>query len=264
MLLEKFPHLKALILDMDGVLWQDTQAIGNLLVIFERIESLGLQVVLATNNATRNVDEYIHKLASFAVSLEKEKIITSSQATGAYLAEHFPPNSPIYVLGTDSLKTTLAGYGFQHTDADAGMPPVAVVVGLDRHITYAKLVKANALVRQGALLIGTNPDVTYPTPTGLQPGAGTIVKAVETASETEALIIGKPKPELFNIAMHRMQVQPHETLAVGDRLETDIAAAQAVGCYSALVLSGSSTIEQAQRWSPQPDLITDDLEALLN
>jgi len=261
MILEKFPNLKALILDMDGVLWQDTEAIGNLPAIFERIENLGLKVVLATNNATRNVDEYIQKLAGFGVSLGKEKIITSSQATGAYLADHFPQNSPIYVLGTDSLKATLAGYGFQHSDADT--LPVAVVVGLDRHITYAKLVKANAFVRQGALLIGTNPDVTYPTPSGLQPGAGTIVKAVETASETEALIIGKPKPELFNIAMHRMQVQPHETLAVGDRLETDIAAAQSVGCRSALVLSGSSTLEQARRWSPQPDLIANDLEALL-
>jgi 4-nitrophenyl phosphatase len=264
MILDKFSKLKALILDMDGVLWRDSEPIGNLASIFQRINSLGLKFVLATNNATKNIDEYLEKLAGFGVYLDRNQVVSSSQATGAFLSRSFPHKGNIFVVGSSSLKYTLLEYGFNHVDNPMDHPVLAVVAGLDRELTYEKLAVATSLVRSGVPLIGTNPDITYPTPTGLIPGAGTIVRAIETASEKEATIIGKPRPELFLMAMETMKVSPEETMAVGDRLETDIAGAQALGCLSALVLSGTSTLEQVRQWHPQPDLIVADLETLVS
>lgn len=263
MIMAKYPELKALILDMDGVLWRDTEPIGNLPSIFKRIDDLGLKFVLATNNGSKTITEFLDKLTGFGLILAPQQIVTSAMATGSYLTRRFPQKGQVYVVGSTGLKSTLAGYGFIHDELITAQSGLAVVIGLDLEVNYEKLAKASSLVRAGLALIGTNPDITYPTPQGLLPGAGTIIRAVETASEVDAIIIGKPKPELFIKALEVLGTLPHETLVVGDRLETDIAAAQATGCLSALVLSGASTLEQAQNWYPQPDIIVKDLAELI-
>jgi len=122
---------------------------------------------------------------------------------------------------------------------------------------------ASLLVRSGAPFIATNPDKTLPTPVGLVPGAGTLVAAVQTATDVAPYYVGKPAPELYNLALERLGTSPVNTLVVGDRLETDIAGAQALGCLTALVLSGATTAEMAAGWRPAPDCIARDLADLL-
>jgi len=95
------------------------------------------------------------------------------------------------------------------------------------------------------------------------PGAGTIAAAVAATSGQEPLVIGKPQPTMFAQAMEIMGTQPHETLCIGDRLETDVLGGQNANCLTALVLSGVSTLEQAQAWQPQPTMIAEDLSSLL-
>jgi 4-nitrophenyl phosphatase len=199
-------NIKALILDMDGVLWKDDTPIGDLPTIFARIRERGLKVALATNNATRTIDEYLAKLSGFNVTL---------------------------------------------------------VSSFDRSVTYSKLSRATLHIRAGVPFYGTNPDKTFPTPEGLVPGAGAILASIESATSVEPIIIGKPKPAMMYMALERLGMQPEETLVVGDRLETDIAAGQAAGCKTALVLSGVSTRRQAEAWQPVPDLIVDDLCTLI-
>lgn len=252
-------NLRGLILDMDGVLWRDTQAIGNLPEIFDRIQLLDLRVILATNNATRTVSSYLEKLAGFGVSLEPWQIITSSQATARYLKTRFPSGGNIFVVGETGLENALGEQGFTTGDGSA----IAVVAGMDRHVTYEKLAKATLLIRAGAAFIGTNPDRSFPTPAGLVPGAGAILAALETATDVPPTIIGKPGPIMYQQALERLGTSAEETLAVGDRLETDILGGQNTHCKTALVLSGVSTLEQAQTWNPAPDIITSDLTALL-
>lgn len=257
-------YIKALILDMDGVLWHDTKPIGNLPVLFTRIQELGLKVVIATNNASKTVDAFLDKLASFSVTLEAWQIITSSLATAHALAKDYPNRGLVYVIGENGLQQALAERGFEVvTDPDAEAHPVAVVAGIDRHITYAKLRRATLDIRAGASFYGTNPDKTYPIPQGLSPGAGSILAAIEAASDIAPIIIGKPQPAMMHMALERLGTIPSETLVVGDRLETDISAGQAAGCKTALVLSGVATREQAAEWADAPDLIAENLEALL-
>ncbi len=252
--------IKALILDMDGVIWKGDNSIGNLPDIFSTIEERGLQFIMATNNATLTIEQFLNKLAGFGVQLEAWQVINSSLATVHYLQRNVSKGGPLYIIGEPGLKETLKDNGFYHAENDV----LAVVVGLDRDLTYKKLKKASLLIQAGTPFIGTNLDPTLPTPEGLIPGAGTILTALEAATGKFPVIIGKPAPEIYLLALERLGVTPEQSLVVGDRLETDIAGGQKLGCRTCVVLSGVATNEQAENWQPVPYLIKRDLMDLLS
>ncbi len=256
--------IKALIMDVDGVLWRLSQPIGNLPVVFKHIRDLGLDFMLASNNSTATITTFVQRLRKFGVEISPHQILTSALVTAAYLQETFPPGSPLFVIGEQGLQDTLQAHGFYILDEEARTPiPVAVVVGMDRNITYRRLWRATAWIRSGVPFIGTNPDRAFPTPEGLAPGAGSILAALQAASDVAPLIMGKPAPEMYRQCMKRLGTTPEETLMVGDRPETDIQGAQALGMRTALVLSGVTNAEQAMNLHPAPDWIADDLATLL-
>jgi 4-nitrophenyl phosphatase len=264
------PHLvniRAAILDMDGVLWRGSQPIGDLADIFRRIASLGWRILLATNNATRSPEQYLERFRSYGVFLEPWQVLNSAQAAAIYLKQHYPQGGTVYVIGEEGLISALSEAGFHHsTDRPLELvpPPLAVVSAMDRGLTYEKLRTATLLIRRGAPYIATNPDVTFPTPDGLVPGAGSIVAALEASSGVKAIVMGKPAPEMYRVALERLGTTPQETLVVGDRLETDIAGGQALGYPSGLVLSGVTTLAMAHAWKPPLDIIAKDLAALVD
>jgi 4-nitrophenyl phosphatase len=254
-----FPDILALIIDMDGVLWRDDQPIGDLPKIFQKIETRGLKALLATNNSTRSIEQYLEKLNSFGVTLQSWQVINSSQATAKYLRDQYPQGDSVYVIGEDGLYQALDQMGFHHSEKE----PQAVVVGMDRQVSYHKLTQATLLIRSGLPFIATNPDKTFPIPAGLAPGTGSLLAALEAATDVKPYVIGKPFPVMYRIALERLGTSSRQTLVVGDRLETDIAGGQSIGCPTGLVLSGVTNQEQASRWSPPPNIIAKDLIALL-
>lgn len=257
--MQKLESVRGLILDMDGVLWLGDQPIGDLPAAFERIRQLELKTTLVTNNASRSVSFFLEKLRSFEVELEDWQVISSGHALVYLLKKDYPNIKRLFLMGEQGLEELLAEEGYQLVEQDAE----AVVVSLDRQVTYDKLRQGSRMVRDGALLIATNRDPTLPRPDGLDPGAGVMVVAMETASGVNASFAGKPMPYAYQLAIERMGISPTETLVVGDRLATDIAGAQELGCPTALVLSGVSTVEDARNWSPEPDLVVEDLSAVL-
>ena len=258
------PHLsrsiKALIIDMDGVLWRGSHLLVDLPAAFARIKTLGLQALLLTNNATRDVTAYVEKFANLGVQLAPEQVLNSAEATARVLQRRFPQGGSIFPVGEAGLESTLREYGFELN----GAPPIAVVVGLDRGMTYAKLEQATLHIRAGVPFIGTNPDKTFPVPAGEVPGAGSILALLEAASGVSPEIIGKPSPGIFFQALERLGVGPTEALVIGDRLDTDITGAQAAGCRTAVVLTGIADKASAETWQPAIDLISADLNELLD
>lgn len=251
---------KALLLDMDGVLWRDSEAIGDLPAVFDKIDNMGMQIAFVTNNATRTAEQYLVKFEGFGVDVQAEQIYTSALASAEYLSQMRPEGGNVFIVGEKGLQMALEERGFRHSEEDC----LAVVVGLDREINYKKLTRATLLVRSGVRLIGTNPDMTLPTPDGLAPGAGSIIAAIESASGESAKIIGKPQATLLNSAIDMLGLSANEVLMVGDRLETDIAAGQNAGSATALVLSGTSSQTQADSWKPAPDYVKADLTSLVD
>ncbi|MGB9669176.1 MAG: HAD-IIA family hydrolase [Anaerolineales bacterium] len=254
------PLIRALILDMDGVLWRQSQPIGDLPYIFNQIKKKGWKVALVTNNATLTIQQYLEKLREFGVELQAHQIINSPQAVSHYMLQHFPPESKVYIIGEDGLREELIKHGYQIAEKNVA----AVIVGMDRELTYEKLCRATLNLRSGATFIATNGDRTFPTPEGLVPGVGAVLALLETASDQKPIILGKPEPLLYEIAIEHMQSNPMETLVVGDRLETDIQGAQKIGLPCAVVLSGVSTISDIDRWQPKPDYIFKDLQELVD
>ena len=250
---------KAMIIDMDGVLWRGPEPIGDLAAVFKRIEQKGLKAILATNNPTITIEQYLDKLLDFGVPLNPEQVITSAIATAQYLTDRFPQRGPVYIIGEEGVRYALAEQNFFSAVDNA----LAVIVSLDRELTYEKLLRATLLIRSGVPFIVTNPDSTLPIPGGFAPGAGSIASAIQTATDQNPVVIGKPQPEMYRMALDRMGVSPDETIVVGDRLETDIAGGQTLGCITGVVLSGVATIESVISWKQMPDYIENDLRSLV-
>jgi 4-nitrophenyl phosphatase len=252
-------NIKAMIIDLDGVVWRSYEPIGDTAKIFGRIEKLGFKFVLATNNSTKTPLEYQERLAKIGLQIQREQVITSSTATAALLQKRFPGGGAVFIVGEEGLHEALARAGFHTGEKDV----VAVIAGLDRHISYEKLSRATLLIRSGVPFYGTNPDLTFPTPQGFTPGAGAILAAIQAATGIEPIVAGKPHKAMIQTALNQLQVSADQALVVGDRLETDILAGQNAGCKTALVLSGASSRQQLASWDPKPDLVSDNLEQLV-
>lgn len=256
-------QIKALIIDMDGVLWKGDAPIGDLPVNFDRIRERGLKFVFATNNGTRTAEQYITRLQSFGVDVEPWQVITSAQAAAFMLSQKFPRGTKVFMIGGEGVRVALEESGFELLPIEQAQDAEAVMMGLDREITFQKMCEATLLVRKGIPFYATNPDKTFPTPRGEIPGAGAWLSVVITATGVQPVIAGKPFPYLMELALEKLGTSKAETLVLGDRLDTDIAAGQAVGCPTALVLSGVSSKLEADSWQPRIDLVADNLSSLI-
>lgn len=252
--------IRAVIADMDGVLWRDEAPLPGLVEFFEMLRARGLPFVLATNNSAKAPAEYVAKLARMRVTnIREEQIITSGTASVSYLQTHYPADTRVYVLGGDGLRQILTDAGFTVSEDGADV----VMVGFAPNLTYERLKRATLLIRGGADFIGTNPDPSIPTPEGLAPGAGSIIAAVQAATDCRPIIIGKPHPPMFEAALRLLGTNPDETLMIGDRLTTDIEGAQQVGLRTALVLTGVTTRAELAASGVQPDGVYEDLTTLM-
>lgn len=247
---------------MDGVLWRGDAPIGDLRHIFARLRERGLKVAFATNNSTRTPEMYVERLASFGVTAEPWQVVTSSQAAAELLAEVIAP-AGVFAIGEAGVMEALRAKGFEPLPLERAEEAQAVVVGIDRGITFQKMAEAALLIRRGLPFIATNPDKTFPTPRGEIPGAGAWIAVLVTATGREPVYAGKPAPTLLELARARLGTPREATLVVGDRLETDIAAAQTAGLPCALVLSGVSTRAAAEAWQPKITCMAEDLGALV-
>ena len=264
MILDHFPTLKGLILDMDGVVWRDNEAIGNLPAIFSDINRIGLDFVFATNNSAKTIEEYQEKIHSIGLEVESRQILTSAVATFLYLQENYPNQKNLFIIGSDSFKSDAIKRGFNLVTVENNLHADFVVVGLDTNLNYAEIKFAANQIFEGATFLATNTDPTYPTPHGPIPGAGVMVAAVKTASGTEPIVMGKPSENMYKQATKAMHLKPDQVLCVGDRLATDILGAHNGGFHSAFVLSGVNSLDDLAQWEPKPDIVAKDLDTLIN
>lgn len=256
-------NIKALILDMDGVVWKGDAPIGDLAATFNRIRERGLKFVFATNNGTKTPEEYQRKLAELGVEVETEQVVTSALGVAFMLAGKYPSKTKIFVIGEDGIRVALEEKGFEILSTENAPQAEVFVMGIDRGVNFMKIAEATLLVRAGIPFYTTNTDMTFPTPRGEIPGNGSWLSVITSATGVEPIVAGKPFPYLMELSLERLGTKKEETLIVGDRLETDIAAGQAVGCPTALVLSGVSSKEQADEWSPKIDMVAEDLAKLV-
>ena len=254
------PLPRYLLTDMDGVLWRGQEPMPGLMDFFKFLREHSIRFVCATNNSSTTPEKIAARLQAFGTDVSPDEIVTSSIATADYLATMLPDGAKVYVIGMEGVRAALIDRGFEIGEDRAQ----AVVVGIDWNMTYNQLKRASLLVRAGAKFVGTNSDATFPSPEGIIPGAGSILAAIETATGVRPIVIGKPEPVLYQMAMKRMGARIEDTVALGDRLETDILGAVRIGLKSILVLSGVTTREQLAASDYQPDWVFEDITDLKN
>lgn len=264
--MQTFSDIRAMIIDMDGVLWHGNNPIPGLIDFFETLRTKNIRFILATNNASLTPSQYVLKLARMGVVIEDKDILTSGMATAFYLAQHYDPSrTRIFVVGEDGATQPLLEKGFTLTGLyDLGKDEGAhiVVCGKDEALNWDKLATATLNIRAGAKFIGTNADVTLPTERGLTHGNGAILAALEAATGIKPTIIGKPEPIIYQQALALLNVDLDSAIAIGDRLDTDILGAVKTGIRSLLVLSGVSTKEELETSNYQPTWIMPDIRAI--
>lgn len=255
-----FSALRAVLFDMDGVLYRGNQPLPGVAELLAFLDARGLGYACITNNATMTPAQYQAKLARMGLNIPAERVITSAIATGRTLRTLYPRGTRVYIVGMTGLREALLADGYFVEDARTAE---LVVQGADFELTYATLRTATLLIRAGARYVATNPDKTYPSEEGLIPGAGAIMAALIAATDTEPLIIGKPAPTMFHVAAELLGAPPSSVLVVGDRVDTDIAGATAAGMPAVLVLTGVTSRAEAERAPVAPAAIYSDLPDLL-
>ncbi|TAL47966.1 MAG: HAD-IIA family hydrolase [Methylovulum sp.] len=268
--MEPFSNIRALIIDMDGVLWHGDQPMPGLTDFFQTLRDQQIRFILATNNASLTPGQYVNKLAKMGVTVTQDEILTSGIATALYLGEHEDPSTTrVFVIGEDGAKEPLTERGFTltdlyevNTDSTPGKGADIVVCGKDQTLTWDKLATATLNIRAGAKFIGTNADTTLPTEHGITHGNGAILAALQVATGVTPTIIGKPEPIIYQQAMALLGTDTSETIAIGDRLETDILGAVRTGIRSLMVLTGVSTEEDLKVSGYQPTWLMPDISAI--
>ena len=240
------------LLDLDGVVWLGERPIAGSPEAIARLRAQGKRVVFITNNSNDTVASYVAKLERCGVPAMADDLITSAQAA-ARLVE---PDETALVCGGPGVEEALRARGVRtvrNGSADA------VVVGWHRDFDFERMHAAFIAVRDGARLIGTNDDATYPTPYGPLPGGGAMVAAVSYAAGVPATFAGKPFPPVVELLHERVT---DATVVVGDRPSTDGLLARRLGVPFALVLSGV-TPDDGPTLEPRPERVAPDLASLV-
>ncbi|WP_288658083.1 TIGR01457 family HAD-type hydrolase [uncultured Limosilactobacillus sp.] len=236
-------------IDLDGTTYKGTKRIPAAARFIKRLQAANKTVLFVTNNSTRTPEFVAANLRdNHDIDVTAANVYTTALATADYLDRVAGDRRQAYVVGESGLRDALKQRHFILTDHQ----PDYVVVGLDSQVTYAKLEMAVLLIRAGATFIGTNADSNLPNERGMVPGAGSLIKLVEYATQQKPVMIGKPEATIMQMALQKTGLSQEEVVMVGDNYNTDIRAAINTGMDSLLVYTGLSTPEQVAKMTIQP------------
>lgn len=255
--------IKHVVTDMDGVLYRGDTPLPGVLETLNTLRAKGIQVAYLTNNASQHREELVAKMVRLGMPCTMDQMWGSAYITARYLAQE-APGARVFIVGTSGLSRELQEAGLTIVPTSEGA--THVVAGLDWGLTYEKLRQAHYAICDGARFIATNLDPTYPdTLLTTTPGGGAIVSVLRTSTGVEPTVMGKPQTLGIAQIAASWGVGPHEMVAVGDRLDTDVAAAKAFGCLAVLVLTGIASRTEAEQADgvQRPDVILHDLTELL-
>jgi HAD superfamily hydrolase (TIGR01450 family) len=250
------------ILDLDGCVWIGEEPTPRVVEALDTLREAGKDVVYATNDPRSATEDYVARLWKIGIRASVRDVVTVGGALQHLLAETRSGRTA-FVVGTDALLRHVNEAGLRILNGtDLASRAEVVVVGGTEDLVYDDLRFAALAVRRGADFLATARDPTYPQPDGLWPGTGAILAAVEVASGRNAQIVGKPEPQLMLTALDRLDGDGR-TLVVGDRVDTDLAAAAAAELDAALVLSGGTERHALNGFEPEPIAVTDTLADLI-
>ncbi|XP_046887998.1 glycerol-3-phosphate phosphatase-like [Hypomesus transpacificus] len=251
------------VFDCDGVIWRGKQVVPGAPDVINLLKKNGKGVYFVTNNSTKTRKMCADKLILMGFNVTEDVVFGTSYCLAMYLKTVCKLDGKVYLIGSNAMKHELEKVGISQTgvgpdpisgnDLDWANVPLdpdvkAVVVGFDEHFSFTKLNKAmQYLSNPACLLVGTNRDTRLPLEGGkLVPATGCLLKAVETAAQRQAQIVGKPNHFMFDCVAQQFSPGRDRCLMVGDRLDTDIQLGSNCGMKTLLTLTGVGTVADAQ------------------
>ena len=250
MRMDKLRSKKGYICDMDGVIYHGNLLLDGAAQFVHWLEENQKKYIFLTNSSERSPRELQEKLERLGLHVGEEHFYTSALATAAFLKSQCPSGSA-YVIGEAGLVGALYNAGFSMMDVN----PDYVVVGETSSFSYEKILKAVKLVRGGAKLIGTNPDITGPIENGIAPATRALISPIEMTCGKQAYFVGKPNPLMMRHAQKRLGVKPEDMAIIGDRMDTDVIAGIESEMDTVLVLSGVTTPEIMNSYPYRPTYV---------
>ena len=252
---------KLWLFDMDGTIYTENRLYDGTAELLRTIRQAGGRYVFITNNSSRSLADYVRKLRAFDLPVEEEDFFTSSQAAVLLLKQRCPGRK-VYCQGTKSLIREFRLSGIDVTEAAERVD--VVVVGFDTELTMDKLrTTCEILTTQTVDFYATNPDLVCPVSFGYIPDCGSICAMIRNATGKTPVYIGKPEPLMIQTVEEKFGVSPEDTVVVGDRLYTDIAAGLNAGVDAVCVLTGEATVEDIRTGEFQPTFVFESIKDLI-
>jgi NagD protein len=245
------------LMDMDGVLVHEDQAIPGADLFLSRLRESGTPFLVLTNNSIYTRRDLAARLRAAGLEVPEEAIWTSALATARFLEEQRPEGSA-FVIGEAGLTTALHTAGYTLTERD----PDYVVLGETRTYSFERITRAIRLIARGARFIATNPDATGPSPDGPLPATGSVAALISRATGEQPYYIGKPNPLMMRSALNALDAHSETTAMIGDRMDTDIVSGLEAGLQTILVLTGVTTRDEAERHPYRASRILDSIADL--
>ena len=246
------------ICDMDGVIYHGNNLLPGTKEFINWLVNEGKKYLFLTNSSERSACELSEKLSRLGIKIAEDHFYTSAMATASFLASQCPGGS-VFVIGEPGLTNALYEVGFSMNDVS----PDYVVVGETPSYNYERIKHAVLLVRKGARLIGTNPDVTGPDEEGIVPATGALIAPIELASGCKAYFAGKPNPLMMRNALNKLDCRREDTIIIGDRMDTDIIAGIEAGIDTVLVLTGVTSKEDLHLFAYRPHYVLNSIADIL-
>jgi len=252
-------EIRSWLMDMDGVLVHEEHAIPGADRFLARLRERGLPFLVLTNNSVYTRRDLSARLAASGLDVPEEAIWTSALATASFL-EAQRPGGTAFAIGEAGLTTALHAAGYTLTERS----PDYVVLGETRTYSFERIAQAIRLIVGGARFIATNPDPTGPTPDGPLPATGSVAALVSRATGVEPYFVGKPNPLMMRSALNAIDAHSETTAMVGDRMDTDVVSGLEAGMHTVLVLTGSTTRDEAERFPYRPSRIVESIADLVD
>jgi NagD protein len=251
----------AYVFDLDGTIYLGDQLLPGAAETVAALRVAGKRTIFLSNNPTKTREQYTAKLARMGIPTPVDDVVNSSFVMAQWLLRA-APNATLFVVGEEPLLSDLRAAGFRFSE-QAGVIDI-VVASFDRTFVYHKLQVAFDAIRQGARLVGTNPDRYCPTPSGGEPDAAAIIAAIEACTGARCdPIVGKPSPIMVETITAMLRLPPERCIMVGDRLETDIRMGLDAGMATCLVLTGDATRDKLAASGLHPTLVLERIDGLL-
>ncbi len=251
-------EIRSWLMDMDGVLVHEEQAIPGASEFLGRLRELGVPHMLLTNNSIYTRRDLAARLRASGLEVSEESIWTSALATAKFLEDQRPGGSA-YVIGEAGLTTALHEAGYTLSDRD----PDYVVLGETRTYSFERITRAIRLIGEGARFIATNPDNVGPSPDGPLPATGSVAALISRATGVDPYFVGKPNPLMMRSALNAIEAHSEHTAMIGDRMDTDVVSGLEAGLEAILVLSGVTGPNEAERYPYRPSRIVDSVADLV-